>query len=73
MLRDGVGCVLRNDAEAPLRDRERNFGIDAALQQIVVGEHRAHLGAAEHVLEDVAVEDGRRHQAFPVNARCSWA
>ena len=59
--RDRLGGFARNDAGAPLRDRQRDLGRDVAFEQIVVGEHRPHLGRAEHVLEYVAVENGRRH------------
>jgi hypothetical protein len=55
---DRVGGILRDHAGAPLRHRKRDFRLDVALEQIVVGEHHPHLGRAEHVLEDVAVEDG---------------
>ena len=76
-LRDRVGGILRDHAGAPLRDRERDFGLDVALELVVVGEHRPHLRRAEHVLEDVAVENGGGHEAsldyLPVNARCSLA
>jgi hypothetical protein len=72
-LCDPVRGFARDHAEPSLSDCERNFRLHVALQEIVVGEYRAHFGRAEHVLEDVAVEDGGRHQDFPAKARCSCA
>src|SRR5262245_49738645 len=58
---DGVGCVLRDDADAALCNSERHLGLDITFEQVVIGEYRPHLGRAEHILEDVAVEDGGGH------------
>ena len=60
--RDHIRRLARNQAETSLRNRERGLRLDVALQQVIVGKHPAHFGGAEHVLEDVAVENRGRHQ-----------
>jgi hypothetical protein len=63
---DGLGRLRWNDVEPRLRAGERRFRLKIAPYQGLVGEHRAHLGGAEHVPKEGRIENGAGQSALPV-------
>src|SRR6218665_844282 len=60
--RDGLGRVGGDHTCLGLGPRQRDFGVDVALDQRVVGEQRAHLRRAEGVTEKDRIDDGAGHR-----------
>ncbi|MNE82714.1 hypothetical protein D3C80_1794610 [compost metagenome] len=58
-------CLSGNHATACFSFRQRDFNLNVPLNERLIGEHRTHLGGAEHVTEQGGIEDSGGHGEHP--------